>query len=124
MIIRALFYPLITANKSRLAAGLRGVSVVSSGQTKYSRINYVIKHRQKPRELIPTPLAIMLMAAGITSDVWRLQFKRKFPGMTILLLLKRFQAMLHLLFFLMGTNTQTFAFKMQMLLILRSAKSV
>lgn len=50
---------------------------MSSGQTKYSQINYVIKHRQKPRELIPTPLAIMLMAAGITSQMFETSIQKK-----------------------------------------------
>lgn len=77
VVIRALFYPLITANKSRLAAGVRGVSRVSSGQTKYSQINYVIKHRQKPRELIPTPLAIMLMAAEVSPQMFETSIQKK-----------------------------------------------
>ena len=65
VVITALFYPLITANKSRLAAGLRGVSPVSSGQTKYAKINYVIKHLAKTPRVNSEPLAINLMTAGI-----------------------------------------------------------
>ena len=111
VVITALFYPLITANKSRLAAGLRGVSPVSSGQTKYAKINYVIKHQAKTPRVNSEPLAINLMTAGI----YLLRcLKESFQERKVCSCFKRCLAMLHLLFCLMDTNTQSFAFKMQM----------